>query len=165
MYRYHLSLGSNMGDRRAFLRTAVEGIRRLGRVTAESSVYETVPVGFADQPNFLNMAVELETELVPTELMRHLKEIEAGVGNKATVRHGPRQIDIDILLWSGGGVIWPDLEIPHPRLMERGFMLIPLAEIAPNAVLPTGITVAEAAARVGSEGVQLVPERMWEYEV
>ena len=164
--RYHLSLGSNLGDRQAFLAAAVEGIRRVGTIAAESTLYETEPVGFADQPGFLNMVLEIETELAPTDLLRALQEIEGEVGKKATVRFGPREIDIDILLWSGGGVVWPDLEIPHPRMMERAFVLIPLAEIAPTVILPTGETADEAVARVGSKGVWLLgPGRMPEYEV
>jgi 2-amino-4-hydroxy-6-hydroxymethyldihydropteridine diphosphokinase len=153
MDRYYLSLGSNLGDRPTFLTAAVERIRRLGRITAASSVYDTDPVGFEDQPRFLNMVLEVETALPPADLWRRLQEIEREVGKKATVRFGPREIDIDMLLWSGGALAESGLRIPHPRLMQRAFVLVPLAEIAPLIALPGLETAAEAAERIGAGGV------------
>ena len=165
MHTYYLSLGSNLGDREGFLAKAIAGIRDLGRVTACSSVYETDPVGYRDQPPFLNMALALETDVSPTDLLARLKEIEANVGAKSTLRNGPREIDIDILLWSGGEVHVPDLIIPHARMMERAFMLIPLAEIVPDTMLPSGETAWDAALRIGDRGVRMYTLRLLEAEV
>jgi 2-amino-4-hydroxy-6-hydroxymethyldihydropteridine diphosphokinase len=165
MHTYYLSLGSNLGDREGFLAKAIAGIRGVGRVIACSSVYETDPVGYLDQPSFLNMALALETESAPADLLARLESIEAEVGAKSALRNGPREIDVDILLWSGGNVDAPDLAIPHARMMERAFMLIPLAELAPDTMLPSRGTACEAAARVGGCGVRLYSPPLLEVEV
>ncbi|PWC34792.1 2-amino-4-hydroxy-6-hydroxymethyldihydropteridine pyrophosphokinase [Azospirillum sp. TSO35-2] len=126
-----MALGGNLGDRAANL---AEAIRRLGdavRIDALSAVYETAPMYVTEQPAFLNMAVRGTTTLEPRPLLRALKEIEATLGRESGgLRFGPRPIDIDILLYGDRVVADPDLEIPHPRMAERAFVLCPLADIA-----------------------------------
>lgn len=129
----YLSLGSNLGDRLAML---AEAVRRLGtqavRVTGVSSVYETAPWGKTDQPAFLNLVVELETDLDPHSLLRHILAVEQSLGRVRLERWGPRTVDIDILLYDDEQIATPDLEIPHPRMADRAFVLVPLLEIAPH---------------------------------
>ena len=134
----YLGLGSNLGDRRANIDDAV---RRLGEtrgvtVTKVSSIYETKPVGGREQPDFLNAACEVATELSPRELLREAQRIEREMGRVRTVRWGPRNIDIDILLCGDAVIDEGDLTVPHPRLAAREFVLRPLAEIAPNVTHP-----------------------------
>jgi 2-amino-4-hydroxy-6-hydroxymethyldihydropteridine diphosphokinase len=133
----HLALGANLGDREANLR---EACRRLeaGGVHLErcSSIYETEPWGVADQPLYLNAVCRGRTELSPQRLLELAKRIEGELGRVPTVRYGPRAIDIDILLYDGLAYTSPELTIPHPRLAERAFVLAPLAEIAPDLVVP-----------------------------
>lgn len=135
--RVHLALGTNLGDRAGNL---AEARRRLGaevRLTRVSPVYETAPMYVTDQPAFLNMAAEGETRLSPAELLRFVKGIEAELGREAGgPRFGPRPIDIDILFYGDLVLSEPDLEIPHPRIAERAFVLCPLADIAGALVHP-----------------------------
>ena len=107
------------------------------KLVNRSSTYETAPVGYLDQPMFLNMAVEVETELTPEALLKTLLAIERDLGRVRTIRNGPRTVDLDILLYGSQIVQLPDLRIPHPRMLERLFVLEPLAEIAPDLVHPT----------------------------
>jgi 2-amino-4-hydroxy-6-hydroxymethyldihydropteridine diphosphokinase len=126
-------LGSNIGDREANLRAAIQSISAAGiPVLRESPVYETEPVGYADQRWFLNMAVEAETALFPMQLLMRTGKIERALGRVRTVPNGPRTIDIDILLYGNTVVHTPRLEIPHPRMQERRFVLAPLADLAPE---------------------------------
>lgn len=134
--RVYLSLGSNLGDREKHLREAIEGIRLLGRVVTVSSIYETEPVEFTDQPEFLNCAAALETPLTAAQLMKRLLGIETAMGRQRVQKKGPRIIDIDILLFGDAIVDAPDLKIPHPALYERRFVLEPFAEIAPEVMHP-----------------------------
>src|ERR1051326_9107975 len=127
----HLSLGSNIGDRAANLRQAIEALRSWGDVTAVSSFYETEPVEFIRQAWFLNCVVVLETEKMPKQLLAGVMQIEREMGRKRTVAKGPRVIDIDILLFGSSIVDTPQLTIPHPAMHERRFVLEPLAEVAP----------------------------------
>lgn len=116
-----------------------EAIRRIGaavQMSEMSSVYETEPWGVASQPQFLNLVVAGETELEPTALLETLKRIEKDMGRRDEVRYGPRVIDLDILFYDDQLIRNPNLEIPHPRLAERRFVLVPLAEIAPRLVHP-----------------------------
>ncbi|HEY6072022.1 MAG TPA: 2-amino-4-hydroxy-6-hydroxymethyldihydropteridine diphosphokinase, partial [Anaerolineales bacterium] len=132
----YLALGSNLGDRLLNLRAAVDALAPEVRVVAESSVYETPPWGYADQPAFLNMAVKAETDLSPRRLLRHLKGIESRLGRKPGIRYGPRLIDLDILFYDDLVLDEEALTIPHPRLHERAFVLVPLADVAPELKHP-----------------------------
>ena len=135
--RYWLGFGSNVGDRRANIEEAAEKIRKLGlKIIRKSSFYRTEPVGFAPQPWFINQVMEVDADLSPGELLHAVKAIETGMGRRPGRRNGPRSIDIDILLAGDTVLQSPELVIPHPRLAERRFVLIPLEEIAPDLVHP-----------------------------
>jgi 2-amino-4-hydroxy-6-hydroxymethyldihydropteridine diphosphokinase/queuosine biosynthesis protein QueD len=153
--KVYLGLGSNLGDREENLRAALELLAQKMKLRNMSSVYETEPVGFANQPRFLNLVCEVETRMTPESLLRYAKDIELKLGRKANFRNGPREIDIDILLYGKRVINTPQLQVPHPRMAERAFVLVPLAEIAPAAVHPvTGATVTELAERTGESGVK-----------
>ena len=132
----YLGLGSNQGDRRAYLEAAIARLGELGRVTALSSFYETEPVELTRQEWFLNCALALETELLPRQLLKRILDIEHSLGRKRRRPKGPRTLDIDILLFGRARVELPGLKIPHPALHQRRFALAPLAEIAPEARHP-----------------------------
>jgi len=132
----YLSLGSNLGDRESHLRDAIARLASVGRVQSVSSLYETQPVDFTDQPWFLNCGVGLETSVIPTRLMQQLLEIEKAMGRERVQKKGPRTIDIDILLFGDRVMNTLDLTIPHPAMQYRRFVLEPLAEIAPSALHP-----------------------------
>jgi 2-amino-4-hydroxy-6-hydroxymethyldihydropteridine diphosphokinase len=133
----YISIGSNLGDRESNFRTALERFKQKGMIIrSESSRYETEPWGVKDQPRFLNMAVEITTELSPEELLRTLKDIETEMGRNKTFKWGPRIIDLDILLFDDIILDGEDLRIPHPFMHERDFVLKPLAEIAPDVKHP-----------------------------
>jgi len=132
----YLSLGSNVGDRVAQLRDAQAHLGATGRVVAVSSLYETEPVEFTQQPWFLNKALALETGKTPQELMAAILRIEGDMGRLRLRKKGPRSIDIDILLYGDTITDSTDLIIPHPQMQERRFVLEPLAEIAPEVFHP-----------------------------
>lgn len=137
MATVYIGIGSNLGDREGNCLRAVELMEERGlEVNRRSRMYETEPWGVEDQPRFINMALSVETELAPQKLLSLLKEIEKLLGRTETVRYGPRTIDLDILLHDSLVVKEPDLEIPHPMMHEREFVLAPLAEIAPDVVHP-----------------------------
>ncbi len=145
-----IALGSNLasqyGDRAANLHEAVKRVRGLGQVRAISSFHDTSPVGYTEQPRFLNAALLLETDLNPPALMRALLEIERAMGRDRTaaILKGPRIIDLDLLLMDDVVLATPELTLPHPALTERRFVLEPLAEIAPAMVHPISRkTIAE----------------------
>ena len=128
----YLSLGSNLGDRAANLRAAINALAPNVRVTKISSFYETEPVDYLDQPWFLNCVVEAETSLAPLDLLHALRSIETQLGSKKEFAKGPRLLDLDILLYGNQTIALPELQIPHPRMLQRNFVLAPLAEIAPS---------------------------------
>ncbi len=136
MHKVYLSLGSNVGDRAENLRTAILRLGRLGKVAAVSSFYETEPVELTAQPWFLNCALELDTEKMPRQLINGVLAIEQEMGRRRGQKKGPRNIDIDILLFGNSVVEARGLTIPHPAMHERRFVLEPLAEIAPDARHP-----------------------------
>jgi len=152
----YLSLGSNMGDRAAMLRQAMETLPGAGiEVVRMSSMYETEPMELREQNWFLNMALECRTELFPLQLLRRLKKLEASLGRKRIVRNGPRTIDIDIVLYGRAVMSTPALEIPHPRFRERRFVLEPLAELAPDLRDPvTKKTIADLLAGTAGQRVR-----------
>ena len=151
----YLALGSNLGDRLANLRTAIAALPPSVVVRQSSPVYETPPWGLTDQPAFLNMVVKAETRLEPAALLATLKRIEQELGRAPTIRWGPRVIDMDILFYDDLVLETPEATIPHPRLHERAFVLVPLADIAPDLRHPVlGKTVAEMLAECDTSGIK-----------
>ncbi len=136
MVKVYLGIGSNMGDRKGNLDRAVQLLADKVRVEGVSSIYETEPVDYPDQPYFLNAALEVATDLGPVQLLSLVKGIEATLGRVPGLRGAPRPIDIDILLYDDQVIETPSLTIPHPRLAERAFALVPLSELAPDVVHP-----------------------------
>ena len=132
----YLSLGSNLGDRQVNLRNAIGRLLELGDVLEVSSLYDTEPVEFTDQPWFLHCAVAVHTDLIPREFLAGILSIERAMGRERTQPKGPRLIDIDILLFGAAHINTPQLTIPHPAMAERRFVLEPLAEIAPDVKVP-----------------------------
>jgi 2-amino-4-hydroxy-6-hydroxymethyldihydropteridine diphosphokinase len=138
MARVFLSLGSNLGDRLRHLQRAIDALRHLPGTTVDafSSVYETEPVGKKDQGDFLNAVLGMSTELTPGELSRHLKDVEVQEGRSKNERWGPRELDIDIVYYGALIITEPGLQIPHPEINNRKFVLIPLTEIAGEVIDP-----------------------------
>jgi 2-amino-4-hydroxy-6-hydroxymethyldihydropteridine diphosphokinase len=148
----YLGLGSNTGDRRAHLQAAVDALPARGvEVEASSSAYETEPVGeVLDQPDFLNACLRVRTELAPEELLAACKAVEQELGRVAGgPRHGPRPIDVDLLLLGDEPHSSPGLELPHPETARRRFVLMPLLELDPELVLPGAARAADALASLG----------------
>jgi 2-amino-4-hydroxy-6-hydroxymethyldihydropteridine diphosphokinase len=148
----HLGLGSNVGDRRANLQAAVDVLPGVGvRVVASSSVYDTEPVGeVLDQPEFLNAVVRVETSLEPEALLDACKAVERELGRQAGgVRHGPRPIDVDVLLLGDVDFESGRLRLPHAEVTSRRFVLVPLLEVTPDVLLPDGSLVADALRALG----------------
>ncbi len=157
----YLSLGSNVGERAKNLQDAMTALAGVGlRVARVSSVYETEPVDYLDQPWFLNCVMEAETELPALDLLRVLRGIEAQMGSKKLIAKGPRLIDIDILLYGNEVIDAPELQVPHSRLHLRRFVLEPLAEIAPNAQHPVShLSISDLLARTPDKStVRVVAE-------
>ncbi len=158
----YLAAGSNLGDRERALREAFEQLRALCADLRFSSLYETRPLYVTDQPLFLNAAVEASTTLAPEALLDGLQGIEKSLGRDRAreQRMGPRTLDLDILLFGEELIASPRLTIPHPRLAERAFVLVPLLELAPGLRDPrTGRPLSEALARIGDQGVYSYPRR------
>ncbi|HEX4204649.1 MAG TPA: 2-amino-4-hydroxy-6-hydroxymethyldihydropteridine diphosphokinase [Ktedonobacteraceae bacterium] len=150
----YLALGSNIGDRLAYLAQALKQLATVMIVEQVSSVYETEPVGYIDQARFLNLVCRGTTWLTPQELLRFSKDTEQRIGRTPTVRNGPRIIDIDLLYYDALPVQEEQLIIPHPRIAERAFVLVPFVEIAPQFVDPTtGKTAREMLATIKATGV------------
>jgi len=138
MTTVYLALGSNVGDRQKNLDEAVHLLREAGLlITKLSTVYETEPVDYLDQAWFLNAVLEAETEIPAHDLLRQMRSIEAQMGSNKPFAKGPRLIDLDILLYGNETIHTSELQVPHPRMLTRNFVLVPLAEIAPNLKHPT----------------------------
>jgi len=151
----YLALGTNLGHRLANLRAAVAALPPAVSVLAQSPVYETPPWGVAGQPAFLNMALKGETHLAPLALLAYLKQLETQLGRISSIRYGPRLIDLDILFYDDLVLDTPELTIPHPRLHERAFVLVPLADLAPALVHPAlGKPVSRLLEGVDANGVK-----------
>jgi GTP cyclohydrolase-4 len=149
----YLGLGANMGDRQANLEMAIELLGERLDIRQVSSVYETEPVGYEDQPMFLNAVCRVQTDIGPLQLLSLVKGIEASMGRVPNFTDGPRPIDIDIILYGDLVMVDPELTIPHPRMAQRAFVLIPLMEIAPGLVHPfSGESVDEMAEKVDGVG-------------
>ena len=163
MSTYWLGLGTNLGDRAAALQGAVDSLMAAGaQVLAVSPVYETAPQDLEDQPAFLNAVARVRSDLAPVDMLALAKRIEADAGRQqGGVRYGPRPLDVDLLAWDGGAFRCddPDLVIPHARLAERRFALVPLADLDPGMVLPDGRAVAALrdAIAPASQPVTAVP--------
>lgn len=163
----YLGLGSNLGDRMGNLGAALKMLETGGdcEVAAVSSAYLTRPVGVEDQPDFVNAVAVVRTTLSPAQLLQRCLDVESRLGRRRTLRWGPRVIDIDILTYSvcseSVAVREDSLSIPHPRMMERAFVLVPLAEIAPDLLLVDGSTALQAAGRVDREGVRPIADSRW----
>jgi len=154
MHNVYLALGTNLGDRIENLRRAVAALPPILRVTALSSAYETPPWGYANQSAFLNMALAGETESSPSDLIAFLKSLESELGREKTFRNGPRLIDMDILFYDDLRVDEPGLVIPHPRLHQRAFVLVPLNDIAPDLIHPElGRAIRDMLKDVDTKGV------------
>ena len=150
-----LALGTNLGDRAANLAAARKALAPQVTVTGASQIYETPPWGVTDQPVFLNQVLEGQTNLEPRPLLDLLKRLESELGRRPGLRYGPRLIDLDILFYDDRTISEPELEIPHPRIPERAFVLVPLADLLPGLSHPVlGMTVRDLLARVNAEGVR-----------
>lgn len=154
--RIAVALGSNLGDRHRHLELGRAGITRFLEEVRCSSIYETEPHGIREQPRFLNACCSGRSRLAPETVLGRLQEIERAAGRRpGGARHGPRVLDLDLLLYGDHVIDRSELRVPHPRLVERPFVLIPLAEIEPGWVHPeTGDTVGEIAEGVSAEGVE-----------
>ncbi len=154
-----IGTGSNLGDRLGALHSAAGLLESKVHVVQASSVYETPPWGYADQPAFLNQVLQAETELNPRALLSFLKRIEKKLGRQETFRYGPRTIDLDILFYDSLIYSTDDLQIPHPLAAERAFVLIPLLEIAPDFVHPVlGKSIRDLVRKVDCSGITFYKE-------
>jgi 2-amino-4-hydroxy-6-hydroxymethyldihydropteridine diphosphokinase len=150
----YLALGSNVGDRLANLKEAIAALTPQMEVKAKSAVYETPPVGYEDQPKFLNQVIRVKTYLDPEPLLKHLKRLEVALGRQESFPNGPRLIDIDILFFDELVLYSPALVIPHPRLHERAFVLLPLMDLDPELVHPVNKkSVREMLAACNTDGI------------
>jgi 2-amino-4-hydroxy-6-hydroxymethyldihydropteridine diphosphokinase len=151
----YLALGTNLGDRPANLQAALASLPPAVKVLELSPIYETPPWGVTDQPAFLNMVIRGKTSLAPLPLLVYLKHLETRLGRLPSVRYGPRKMDIDILFHDDVILNIPGLTIPHPRLHERAFVLVPLADLAPGLIHPVfGQTILQLLEQVDSTGVK-----------
>jgi 2-amino-4-hydroxy-6-hydroxymethyldihydropteridine diphosphokinase len=158
-HEIYLGLGTNIGDRLANLKAAVDALPPEVEAAAVSPIYQTPPWGYEDQEDFLNQVVMAETNLEPLALLEYIKEIEEQVGRRVTFRWGPREIDIDILFYDDLVMENETLTIPHPRVHERAFMLVPLADIAPELMHPlAGQTINKLLNKLDKSDIELFEE-------
>ncbi len=152
--RIYLSLGTNLGNREMNLEAVRKELPPEVIILEESPIYQTEPWGYLDQPDFLNQVLAAETSLTPQELLVFIKSIEQKIGRKPRFRFGPRKVDIDILFFGDRIIQEKDLQIPHPRLKDRAFVLVPLADIHPDLIYPgTDLSIADLLRDVGQTGV------------
>lgn len=154
----YVALGANLEDPAGQIRQAFRELGQVGRtrVTARSSLYRTAPVGLLDQPDFINAVAQIETSLTPRALLDALLDIENLHGRRRGQPNAPRTLDLDLLLYGGLSLDQPGLQVPHPRLHQRGFVLVPLAEIAADAIVPGHGRVGALLERVDRDGVELL---------
>jgi 2-amino-4-hydroxy-6-hydroxymethyldihydropteridine diphosphokinase len=153
-HQVYLALGTNLGDRRANLQSAIAALPPDVHVENVSQVYETPPWGYLDQPAFLNQVLETATDLPPLELLEYIKRLESELGRTPNFRYGPRLIDLDIIFYDDLVIDYASLVIPHPRLAERAFVLVPLLDLAPDFIHPLlGESIESLAQRVDCTGV------------
>lgn len=154
----YLALGTNLGDRADNLRRAIAALPPDFEVQAVSPIYETEPAYVLDQPRFYNLVCRAVTGLEPLAALRRLKALEGELGRVSERRYGPRLIDLDLLLYEAVRLDTPELTLPHPRLAERAFVLVPLADLAPDLVHPRlGVTIQALRDRLGDTSAQLWP--------
>jgi 2-amino-4-hydroxy-6-hydroxymethyldihydropteridine diphosphokinase len=152
----YIALGTNLGDRAANLKLARESLAEAGELVASSLVYQTPPWGIVDQPAFLNQVVQIRTDLRPAELLKYLKALETRMGRVPSVKYGPRLIDMDILFYDQRVIENRQLQVPHPRLAERAFVLVPLADLASDLKHPvSGLSVKEMLVQVDTSNIRL----------
>jgi len=160
-----LGLGANIGDREEHLRTALRRLATRCRIVAVSSLYQSAAVvleGDAPGPDYLNAVCQIETDMAPVELLAFAKEIEHAIGRRSAARWTPRAIDVDLLLYGDETIDTPELTLPHPRIAERNFVLVPLAELAPDAVVTgLGRTIREFAEDADFYGLEHVAGPAW----
>lgn len=157
MIEAFISIGSNIGEREMYLEEAVKALRERKDTVVEkvSSIYETAPVGYTDQADFLNIVIAIQTTLSAGDLLKVCQGIEQELGRKRTIRWGPRTVDLDILLYNEEKIETETLIVPHPRMAERAFVLIPLVEIAPTKVNPLNGELYSQEEAVHEEGVKI----------
>lgn len=160
MTQAFVALGSNLDEPAARVRDALEWLAAQPglRLVGHSSLYRTAPVGYLDQPDFINAVAELDSELAPHDLLARLLALETGAGRVRTFRNAPRRLDLD-LLWQAGHVVNDAvLTLPHPRMLERAFVMIPLAELAPDLLMHDGRRARDIAAVLGMDGIVRVDD-------
>lgn len=156
----YVALGANLGDPAAQVERALAELAQLPqtRLTARSGLYLSKPVGYTDQPDFINAVAELRTALSPRALLDALLDLEHRQGRDRGIKNGPRTLDLDLLLYDGLALHEAGLTLPHPRMAERAFVLAPLAEIAPEAVIPGRGAAAAVLADLAQSGLERLPE-------
>ncbi len=158
MHTAFIALGSNLGDPEAQLRRAIAALAALPRtrLAAASSLYRSAPLGHADQPDFVNAVAQLSTDLAPQALLAALLGIEKRFGRERSFRNAPRSLDLDLLLYDADRIAEPGLEVPHPRMHQRAFVLAPLLEIARDCVIPGVGSAADWLARCGEQAIHRI---------
>ena len=159
-----VGLGSNVGERTDHLREALRGLGAVSLVLEVSPVYETAPIGGPDQGPYLNAVALVETAQTPAAFLRALLLVERSRGRTRRVRWGPRTLDLDILLWGEQAIVTQGLTVPHPRMLDRRFVLEPLLDVWPDARLPGGAPVAAALPGVAMQRISLTPTVLVEQE-